>query len=160
MMNSVKCSVCGSENTKVIYNGKFRYGAVGTWTDSDVPIYQCEDCGLIWHDNVFDSIKDFYESSDYRDAVQGDGSIERFYALHDGEVENRLKFTGTKIFRNKVVADIGCAAGSFLDFVGGAAKKVIAIEPSQAYRNMLEEKWGGYGIRLCERSKKRMGWQG
>lgn len=38
------------------------------------------------------------------------------------------------------MADIGCGAGAFLDFVAGVAKKVVAIEPSRRYREMLGRK--------------------
>ena len=39
--------------------------------------------------------------------------------------------------RDKVLVDVGCAAGSFLDHVSGLAKETIAIEPCTAYHDSL-----------------------
>ena len=36
--------------------------------------------------------------------------------------------------RNKIVADIGCGAGSFSDHISGLAEKIIAIEPTVMYQ--------------------------
>ena len=51
-----------------------------------------------------------------------------------------MYITGTDIFRNKVVADIGCGGGSFVDFLKGVAACTVAIEPSEIYRTGLAKK--------------------
>lgn len=51
-----------------------------------------------------------------------------------------INYTGTTIFRNKVVADIGCGCGAFLDYVSGVAREVVAVEPSLKYRNIMSRK--------------------
>lgn len=136
----MECKICGSHNVEVVYNGKIRDGKVGQFTKQNVPVYKCQDCDVMWHDNVISDLGDFYESAEYRNAVD-DGSEEKhFYELHDGVAFDTFKYTGTKIFRNKIVADIGCAAGAFLDFVKGSAKKVIGIEPSEIFRNAMQKK--------------------
>jgi SAM-dependent methyltransferase len=40
-------------------------------------------------------------------------------------------------FRNKVIADVGCGAGSFLSHISGLAKSIIAIEPTELYHSSL-----------------------
>ena len=38
------------------------------------------------------------------------------------------------------MADIGCGCGAFLDYVHGVAKEIIAVEPSAAYRKIMDKK--------------------
>ena len=135
----MQCKVCGSEHTRVIYNGEVRAGGVGVWTEK-TPVYQCDDCNVIWHENLYDDIKRFYEGTEYREQVNGSSDADCFYALHDGESADKFRYTGTKIFRGKVVADVGCGAGAWLDFVKGTAKESIGIEPSQVFRALIQRK--------------------
>ena len=44
----------------------------------------------------------------------------------------------------KVVADVGCAAGSFLDHIGGLAAESLAIEPCHEYHPSLKQR--GYKV--------------
>ncbi len=136
----MKCKICGSERIKVIYNGKIRAGGIGDWTEEDVPVYQCDDCKTIWHENLYDDIKEFYEGTKYRSQVNGSSDENLFYELHDGESADKFLYTGTKRFRHKTVADIGCGAGAWLDFVKGTAKTVIGIEPSKIFRDLIQRK--------------------
>lgn len=136
----MKCKICSSENTKIIYNGKIRNGGLGKYTEEDVPIYQCEDCDVIWHENVLSDTKDYYETTEYRNSLEGGSEEEEFYKLHDKETFQKFQYTGTTIFRNKKVADIGCGCGAFLDYIKGVADDVIAIEPSRKYREIMDGK--------------------
>ena len=133
------CRICGGKKVKIIYNGKIRNGRLGNYTEEHIPIYQCEECLLIWHNNVLNS-KDYYESTEYRNSLEGSSDEELFYQLHDKESLAKFQYTGTEIFRNKIVADVGCGCGAFLDFVSGVALSVIAIEPSKTYRQIMERK--------------------
>lgn len=142
----MECKICNSHDVDVIYNGKIRDGAVDNFTKENVPIYRCQNCGVIWHDNVLSDIDNFYESEEYRDNVDGGSEASRFYELHDVVIGDNFRYTGTKMFRDKVVADIGCAAGAWLDFLKGVAKEVVGIEPSKTFRNIMESKRGGGGI--------------
>ncbi|MCH4191445.1 MAG: class I SAM-dependent methyltransferase [Butyrivibrio sp.] len=136
----MKCKICSSENIKVIYNDYIRNGEVGKITDQKYKMYQCDNCGVIWHDVIPDSNKEYYESEKYRKELENSADIESYYKIHDTEVLEKLNYTGTNIFRHKRVADVGCGGGSFLDFISGVASEVIAIEPSNIYRMGLEKK--------------------
>ena len=136
----MKCSLCDSDNTKIIYRGVIRNGGLGQYTKESVPIFQCNDCGVIWHENQFSDMDSYYESEEYRKALEGGAEEERFYRLHDSETLDKLQYTGTDIYRGKTVADIGCGAGAFLDFLVGVADKIVAIEPSKTYREIMEKK--------------------
>lgn len=136
----MKCKICGHEKIAVIYNDYIRDGAVETLTENKYKMFQCEKCGVIWHDINEEVNAQFYQSAQYRLALEKDAAIGHYYELHDREVLEKLQYTGTDIFRNKIVADIGCGGGSFLDFVSGAAAKTIGIEPSSLYREQLVQK--------------------
>jgi 2-polyprenyl-3-methyl-5-hydroxy-6-metoxy-1,4-benzoquinol methylase len=81
-----------------------------------------------------------YTSSEYRELVDGDASPEQYYALHDSEQADKLRLLGADKIRGKVVADIGCGAGSFLDLVKGMAAATVGIEPARAYHAAVRSK--------------------
>ena len=136
----MKCRLCGCEEIRIAYQGRIRDGRVGNYYKDDVRMYQCARCGTIWHEDLKEDYEAFYGSEDYRQSLEGTSEIEDFYRMHDGESLEKLRYTGTEVFRNKVTADIGCGGGAFLDYVNTVAKRVIAVEPSRAYRRAMEEK--------------------
>lgn len=79
-------------------------------------MYQCNDCDVIWHKPVLEN-NSYYESEEYRKSLEGTSEENDFYKLHDKESLDKFLYTGTSIFRNKVVADLGCGCGAFLDYV-------------------------------------------
>ena len=135
----MKCKICQSENTRIEYDGVIRDGGLGKYTRNKVKMYRCCACGVIWHEPVHDN-ETYYESSEYRIQLEGTTEEQDFYRLHDSENYNKFTYTGTTIFRNKNIADIGCGCGSFLDFLAGVVKNVIAIEPSEIYRKVMKDK--------------------
>lgn len=137
------CPICGSKNIKIIYDDKIRNGAIGTLTDINYQMYQCDDCDTIWHKKIDDS-KEYYQSTKYRDELEHTADINDYYKNHDTEVLEKLQYTGTDIYRNKIVADIGCGGGAYLDFIAGPADRIVAIEPSNEYRKGLTDK--GYYV--------------
>lgn len=136
----MKCKICGSEKNNIIYHGVIRDGGLGKYTADNVSIYQCNNCSVIWHDNRIENMQQYYESPEYRNILEGGADESLFYTLHDKETLDKLIYTGTDIFRNRVVADIGCGCGAFLDFLKGVAKEIIAVEPSEIYRKIMAEK--------------------
>lgn len=136
----MKCKICSCKNIKLIYNNPIRNGGLGQYTKQSVPIYQCQDCNVIWHENILEDMKSYYESTEYRNSLEGTSEEQEFYRLHDKETLAKFEYTGTTIFRNKIVADIGCGCGAFLDFVKGVASKVVAVEPSATYRTIMDRK--------------------
>ena len=135
----MECKICKSKNIKIAYNGLIRNGGLGKYTKNPIAMYQCCDCDVIWHEKTIDT-KEYYESQEYRKDLEGTSEEADFYRLHDKESLDKFQYTGTTIFRNKVVADIGCGAGAFLDYIKGVAKEIIAIEPSETYRKIMDKK--------------------
>ena len=140
----MRCCVCNSENIEIIYDDYIRNGAVGNLTDKKYKMFHCKKCGMIWHENAAEEKKNYYETEQYRMNLEHTTDISDFYKIHDVDNLEKFEYTGTDIFRGKVVADIGCGGGSFLDFISGVASEIIAIEPSLVYRSELIKK--GYRV--------------
>ena len=133
----MECKICGGHDFTVAYEGKIREGAFGDMTDLPYKMYKCIECDTVFHDFDIEHSVEYYQSEEYRDSVDGSAGSECYHEMHDAEVLPKLEYTGTKIFRNAIVADIGCGGGSFLDYVAGVAKEVVAIEPSAEFRKDL-----------------------
>ena len=101
--------------------------------------FKCKSCGVISLLGSMDNQSSYYEGEDYRKEVDDGPSINDYRRMHDSEQLRNLGITGSSIYRDKVVADIGCGGGSFLDNVRGLAKKVIAIEPNVLFREHLAD---------------------
>ena len=135
----VKCKLCSSNEVECTYKGPIRDGGLNCYTNCEIEIYKCSQCGVIWHEPLHNS-DEYYESEEYRSSVDLSAETQTYYQLHDKECLDKFLYTGTAIFRNKIVADIGCGGGSFLDYLSGVAKRVIGIEPSETFRKTLIEK--------------------
>ena len=133
------CKICGSEKISIEYDGIIRDGATTSKTKNNVKMYKCNECGAIWHDSMKE-IDTYYVSEEYRKELEHTSKINDFYAMHDFECFDKFSYTGTECFRNKIVADIGCGGGGFLDFLSGVAEKVVGIEPSAAYRAEMDKR--------------------
>jgi len=140
----MKCPICQHNDIETIYEDYIRDGAAGNLTNNKYIMYQCKECLVIWHDIKENNIDKFYESSEYRMRMENNADFEFYSEHHDTEVLEKLEYTGTGLFRNRVVADIGCGGGSFLDFLSGVASEIIAIEPSEIYQKGLSKK--GYKV--------------
>jgi len=130
------CNICGSNDWSVQYKGSIRMGKFGEWSDKEHIIYKCGHCNvqLLCSDVIN------YELSNYREMVDGSDKPSSFYKLHDKELVGKLKTLGTDNIRGKVIADVGCGAGSFLDLVKGLASKTIAVEPTKSFHHELRAK--------------------
>ncbi len=135
----MQCKLCGNTDIEIAYKGQIRDGGLNCYTNNEIEMYKCRRCGVIWHEPIHNS-ETYYESEEYRKSVDLSAETQNYYRLHDKECLDKFQYTGTDIFRDKVVADIGCGGGSFLDFLSGVAKTVIAIEPSEIFRKALREK--------------------
>ena len=140
----MRCKLCNCKDVTVTYEGRIRNGKVGNYTNENVKMFRCEKCGTIWHDLMDRDYKEYYQSEDYRNELEGTSDVRDFYRMHDGESLEKFRYTGTEVFRDKVVADIGCGAGGFLDYIQTVAKTIVAIEPSKKYRAAMREK--GYAV--------------
>ena len=131
------CAICGNTEWENLYVGPIRVGGPGKLSSKPRTILRCVHCsaGRLTGDTNVD-----YESAEYRKLVDDDESAQGYYALHDNEQSRKLELIGVDRLRNRIIADIGCGAGSFLDVVKGVSRETIAIEPAAAYRQELSAK--------------------
>lgn len=107
----MKCKLCNCEDVAVTYDGRIRNGKVGNYTNGKIKMFRCQKCRTIWHDSMDRDYKEYYQSEEYRNELEGTSDVDEFYRMHDGESLEKFRYTGTEIFRDKVVADVGCGAG-------------------------------------------------
>ena len=131
-----KCRICKSQDWFPCYTGAIRTGKFGTYSPCEHTVWQCRKCGAAFLDRVALN----YETAQYRCMVDGGASSENFYALHDDEQIDKINVLGTGQLRGKVIADVGCGAGSFLDLIKGYAATTIAIEPAADFHKALKRK--------------------
>jgi len=74
-----------------------------------------------------------YESGVYREMVDGTKDVLQYYENHDREVAGRLDLIGSAGVRGKVIMDVGCGAGAFLDVVKGMSARTIGVEPQRDF---------------------------
>jgi len=134
------CKICGSSDLNVVYEGRVRIGRFGNLSRNAVKVFQCKSCKIITLPGIMENTAEYYESSAYREEVDCGADVRLFFNLHDKEQIRNLSVTGIELYREKVVADIGCGAGSFLDAIRGYAKSVIAVEPSVKFRQSLSSR--------------------
>lgn len=138
-VDMTECQICGGADHSSIHDGPIRDGKFGTLTAESQHVYRCSQCGvarLEWP-RLGES---YYEGAEYRMDVNASSSAADYYKQHDGEQARNIALTGTARFRGRLVADIGCGAGSYLDSISGFAETAIAIEPSIEYQEELRKK--------------------
>lgn len=134
------CGICGHTVLERIYQGPIRAGKFGSFSTNDESVYRCAKCGVGHLAGALEDAKTYYEGSRYREEVNVSSTAADYYRQHDAEQARNLGLTGAARFRGKVVADVGCGGGSFLDAVAGYASQAIAIEPSTEYQEELRRK--------------------
>jgi 2-polyprenyl-3-methyl-5-hydroxy-6-metoxy-1,4-benzoquinol methylase len=92
----------------------------------------------MWHEYRMPS--NWYVSGEYRLTIENSLDINDYYKRHDKSVAVKLQWTGTDIFRDKIVMDVGAGGAGFLDFISTVASKTIAIEPTGHYRYAIQSK--------------------
>lgn len=130
------CEICGSQNWNSVWSGPIRDGKFGHYLPMGL-VARCGDCGIERLSESCCKDEAFYESTAYRLLVDKDASSEGFFAEHDLLQLERLNAFPPYRLRGKVVADVGCAAGAFLDHIKGLVKRAVAIEPAQYYHRSL-----------------------
>lgn len=137
------CTVCGAQSWIPVYEGPVRDGAFGN-SRAGAVVAECMGCGVRRLDERSCHEEEIYTDEAYRELLGEDVDTNGFHAAHDPLQLERLNVVNPMTLRGKVVADIGCAAGSFLDFVAGLTRSVIAVEPGRCYHESLRRR--GYHV--------------
>lgn len=135
--SDARCLICGAANLAVHYRGPVRCGAFGKTMAKEAEITRCGNCGAQYLPPAMEDIAHYYQSGDYRKELEQGNAVEKYFQLSDNEQPGKVELLGLHQLRGKVVADLGCGGGSFLDLVKGVAAQTIAIEPDQNYHPSL-----------------------
>lgn len=130
------CKICNSQDWAVGYEGPIRSGTFGKTVSGTV--YQCSKCGVQFLPTVIKDLEAYYRDGTYRDNVNESSDIETYFKLHDAEQLKKYAVLEAVPLRGKILADVGCGGGSFLDGVRGFASQTIGIEPTAAYHDSLK----------------------
>ena len=133
------CEICKSNQWELIYNGEIRAGGFGSYQQNST-VSRCKNCG-VGRLAEADCIKpNAYETEEYRATVNQGLKVTDFYKIADPVQIFHLKAAQTISLRGKLVADIGCGAGSFSDYISGIVNQIIAIEPTKIYQDSLKKR--------------------
>lgn len=138
------CEICGNSGWEIKYKGKVRDGAFGNLSKGDCVVAKCSLCGIERLNETACKDDEIYESDEYRRLLKEPLDAAGFMVEHDILQLRNLTVLWPESLRNKAIADIGCAAGSFLDHISGLARKIIAVEPCIAYHDSLKKR--GYSV--------------
>lgn len=134
------CEICGAADWVVVHHAPVRDGAFGRLSSPDARVGRCGGCGAERLHEHWCPDPSIYESADYR-ALLGQGQeAADFLAGHDHLQLRNLTAVWPFVLRGKVCADVGCAAGSFLDHVSGVVAETIGIEPCEGYHPSLRDR--------------------
>lgn len=131
------CEVCDHDIWEVKYRGPVRDGAYGNYTDKHASVGQCTHCGIARIDEKYCKEENIYETEEYRKLLHEATDNQGFFMEHDVLQLERLNVFPPHNLRGKRVADIGCAAGSFVDHISGLTKEIVCIDPCKAYHDYL-----------------------
>lgn len=137
------CEVCGQHDWSEAYRGAIRDGAFGKLRQ-DAVIGHCGCCGAERLAEAHAKKDEFYEGEEYRRILAEPADADGFFAEHDILQLQNLEQLWPISLRGKIVADVGCAAGSFLDHVDGLVSTAVAIEPCMGYHDLLASR--GYKV--------------
>ncbi|MCI0684029.1 MAG: class I SAM-dependent methyltransferase [Gemmataceae bacterium] len=131
------CPICNGDMAPA-YEGPVRDGVFGR----SVPavVWGCRRCGVEHLPPRQADLSAYYQSEDYRKDVGEGADVESYFRRHDDEQLGKMALLAGMELRGKVVADIGCAGGSFLDTVRGLASATVGVEPALAYHGSLKQR--------------------
>lgn len=138
--NTLICEICGGSDWLAAFSGPIRDGSFGSMTPDDHTIYQCRGCAVQRLEESACKDDSFYAGKEYRNLLGEAADAKGFWQKHDIHQLRNLNVIWPLSIRNKVVADIGCAAGSFLDHISGLAKTLLAVEPCEEYHESLSQR--------------------
>ena len=132
------CGVCSAQTWRVAYEGPIRHGTFGNSVEATV--FQCDVCGVKFLPSSVGLAPNYYAGHEYRETVGEGADAEDFFRRHDAEQLDRYPLMNRVSLRDRIVAEVGCAAGSFLDGVRGFASTTIGVEPALAYHESLRQR--------------------
>jgi len=143
LSNFSACEICGNTHWTEVYCGSVRDGAFGAVRDN-ASVAACSECGTQRLGEEWCIPDSYYETGEYRTYLKQELDTNAYFEKHDWLQKFALQTIPLEDLREKTIADVGCAGGSFLDHVHGIVGKAYAIEPCQEFHQSLLER--DYGV--------------
>ena len=140
----IPCKLCNHDRFETVYSGPIRASKFDTVTEQPFNLRRCLGCLAIAIADAPEDLHAHYASGEYRAGVDGAADSATFFRLHDDAQPPRLTAFGLARFRDKVVADIGCGGGAFLDAIHGVIRRGVAVEPDTSFHADLAAR--GYDV--------------
>ncbi len=138
-MSMFPCGVCGRSAWTVVYEGPIRDGVFGK--ERNGRVVKCGECTVEALQEPRLTTREYYADGTYRKDVGEEADVESFQSTHDREQAGRVALLNERVaLRGRVIADVGCGGGSFLDAVSGMSSRTIAIEPTTGYHDALKRR--------------------
>ena len=134
------CEICSTSDWTTVYEGPVRDGSFGNLTPDAHRIYECGRCRVQRLEESACKDDSFYAGKKYRELLGESSDTEGFWTKHDIHQLRNLNMLWPHSLRNRIVADVGCAAGSFLDHISGLAATSLAVEPCLEYHPSLRQR--------------------
>ncbi len=138
-MVEVKCRLCKSSSSKVIYKGPIRKGGVESDYIDGYEIRQCTNCKYAYLFPEPEGIEEFYESDNYRKEFDDETDLTVIQKKYVHEQNSRIKRIGLQNLYGKSIADLGAGSGIFLNTIIGIAGKTYAVEPMVTFHKHLNK---------------------
>ena len=94
-MKQLICRICGSKNNRLIYEGLIRNdGGNGKEFVDGYKYYQCNECELVYINNIPKNIDNFYESSEFQLKFLQENRLRDLQSKYDNEQNDRISRIG------------------------------------------------------------------
>jgi 2-polyprenyl-3-methyl-5-hydroxy-6-metoxy-1,4-benzoquinol methylase len=134
----MNCPICNTPNPSLSYQGVIRDGTYGSFTSKEHTVLLCKNCETSFLSPLPTQVK--YDSQEYRLSYNGSIDVNKYYELHDKISAKYLDFLSDISLRNKLVCDIGCGGGAFLDYIKGLCSQTVGVEPFRGYHDSLQNR--------------------
>lgn len=138
------CEICGGINWvpwhwDEITDGKYPTMALGVCA-----ISLCTKCGVGRLHQSIQKTTAHYTTGEYQKDRENPGQ-NRLDPLMGREICDKsfptyFEMLKPETLRNKVICDVGCAGGGFVDHFANVAKEIVVVEPCVAYTNSLRQR--------------------
>lgn len=136
---SASCPICKANEIQEIYSGPIRIGTFGNNSTEDHAVNGCKNCQSQWLVSGGEPAE-YYDSEVYMHEFDAGKTLSEYYNVHDGPQLKHLNWAKTDNIRGKKIADFGCGAGAFLDFVQGPAKETVGIDINEIFVKEMQAK--------------------
>lgn len=137
-MSFPKCGVCEANAWVAVYEGAVRNGSFGKSVQGTIA--RCNHCGV---DRLAENVcleAGAYETTAYREQLDQTHDLAEHFRAHDEFIRFTFETVWPRSMRGKVVADVGCGAGSLLDHLRGLTDTLVAIEPDRGFSPTLVDR--------------------